>query len=150
MGGRGSGGRRVGAGAKPKTARQHALDGTVSRGVVLQHPSSAPPDVVERFDAPALLPLEAQAVWAELAPGAFEARTLIKSTAARFRQLCMAVVEERALAAKRDTGPDRGRMMAAVAIGMKDFGIAPLGKPMSAAEPAAAANPLDRFTKARA
>jgi hypothetical protein len=194
MGGRGSGGRRIGAGRKRKSALERAILGDAGhRGVVLQHPS-APTAVapVVTFDPPAelqgnpqelaalvadlaflkgaarpgdenpqiaelqarvdTLTLVGQAltVWHELAPHAFEARTLTPATTAAFTMLCRGVVKERALSASWNCGAaDHRGLMQRVATWMKDFGLAPLGKPMYAAE-APIANPLDRFTKTRA
>lgn len=194
MGGKGSGGRRIGSGRKRKSDLERAIGGNAGhRGVVLQHPSStavAPPTI---FDAPAelqsasqdlaavaedlaflkqargpgddnpqiaetqarvdMLTIAAQAlvVWHELAPQAFEARTLTPATTAAFVMLCRAVVKERALSSSSDCGgPNHRGLMHRVATWLKDFGLAPLGKPMLAAEPAPVANPLDRFTKGRA
>lgn len=194
MGGRGSGGKRVGAGRKRKTALDRAISGAAKpRGVVLQHPSATAVAPVVTFDPPAELqgtPAElanllsqlafvkqadgpgdpnpqiaelqgrvedlqiqarALAIWHELAPHAFTARTLTPATAAAFVMLCRAVVKERALSASYDCGgPNHRGLMQRVATWLKDFELAPFGKPMYAAEPAAAVNPLDRFTKARA
>jgi hypothetical protein len=93
----------------------------------------------------------ALAVWHELAPHAFDARTLTRATAAAFVMLCRGIVAERALSASPATasGPNHRGMMQRVATWMKDFNIAPFGKPLyEAAQPIA--NPLDRFTKTRA
>jgi len=96
------------------------------------------------------LQVDALAVWRELAPHAFAARTLTPGTAAAFMMLCRGVVQERTLSASAATasGPNHRGMMQRVATGMKDFNVAPFGKPMYEAEPAKA-NPLDRFTKTR-
>lgn len=77
----------------------------------------------------------ALAVWHELAPHASEAQTLTPGTAGAFAMLCRAVVHERALSAspsEADGANHRG-LMHRVATWMKDFGLAPLGKPMAAA-----------------
>jgi hypothetical protein len=199
MGGRGSGGRRIGAGRKKKSDLERAISGQAGpRGTVLQHPSAPAGQTavapVETFDAPAELqgssaelsnltsqlaflrqaegPGEpnpqiaelqlrvdtlqataaALAVWHELAPQAFEARTLTPATTAAFVMLCRGVVIERALSASPASaaGPNHRGMMHRVATWMKDFSLAPFGKPMFTAEAAAPANPLDRFTKTRA
>jgi hypothetical protein len=199
MGGRGSGGRRVGSGRKKLSDLERAVGGHAGKrgaAVVLQHPSASSTAVapIETFDPPAewvatpsqvtaikadlvflkqavgpgdpnpqiadlegrLEQLQAQAdalaVWRELAPHAFTARTLTPATAATFLMLCRAVVKERALSASsyKSGGPDHRGMMARVATLSKDFVVAPFGKPLYAAEPAAPANPLDRFTKTRA
>jgi hypothetical protein len=187
VGGRGSGGRRIGAGRKRKSALERAISGTVARrGVVLHHPSSTAVAPVEPFDPPATLTappqlsaltaalellqtacappsdikeaqakvdevralgLEALAVWHELAPSAFEARTLTPATSAAFTMLCRAVARERATEVP---DADHRGLMQRVATWLKDFGLAPLGKPMYVAQPEAPANPLDRFTKGRA
>lgn len=94
--------------------------------------------------------VDALAVWRELAPAAFAARTLTVATAAAFIMLCRGVVQERALSASPATasGPNHRGMMQRVGTWMKDFNLAPFGKPMYAAEQPVA-NPLDRFTKTR-
>jgi len=185
MGGRGSGGRRTGAGQKPRSRLERAISGAGPD----QATAVAP---VEIFDPPAELhgtPAElaalmadlhflqdgqgpgdpnpqiavlqtrvdeltarafALAVWHELAPHAFKARTLTPATTAAFVMLCRGVVAERALSASTATasGANHRGMMQRVATWMKDFNVAPFGKPMYEAEPATV-NPLDRFTKAR-
>lgn len=194
MGGRGSGGKRIGAGRKRLSDLERAVSGNAGKraaATVLQHPSSSTAVApIETFDPPAdwlaapkeLANLTSQlaflqqgqgpgdpnpqiaevqarideiqvlahalAVWRELAPHAFEARTLTPATTAAFLMLCRGVVKERELSASafRAGGPDHRGMMARVATWMKDFVVAPFGKPMYAAEPPVA-NPLDRFTK---
>jgi hypothetical protein len=191
MGGRGSGGKRIGAGRKKLSDLERAVSGNAGkRGIVLQHPSATAVAPIETFDPPAdwlaapkeLANLTSQlaflqqgqgpgdpnpqiaevqarvdelhartralTVWHELAPHAFEARTLTPATTAAFLMLCRGVVKERELSASpfRAGGPDHRGMMARVATWMKDFVVAPFGKPMYAAEQPAA-NPLDRFTK---
>ncbi len=184
MGGRGSGGRRIGSGRKLKSALERAISGVPgARGTILAHPSSTAVAPVERFEPPAYLTTppglaglrleltrrteacaegwqiaeaqarvdaltaigrEALAVWAELAPEAFEARTLTRATTAAFVMLCRAMAIERATDVP---DADHRGLMQRVATWLKDFGLAPLGKPLYAAEPAATVNPLDRFTK---
>ena len=91
-------------------------------------------------------------MWQELAPHAFEARTLTKATAAAFTMLCRAIVQERVLSASPSAigGSNHRGLMHRVSTWLKDFAIAPFGKPVYAAEPATKVNPLDRFTKGRA
>jgi hypothetical protein len=91
-------------------------------------------------------------VWRELAPHAFAARTLTPATCAAFVMLCRATVQERTLSASKRyaAGPNHRGLMQRVATWMKDFSVAPLGKPMYAAQPEQTTNPLDRFTKGRA
>lgn len=192
MGGRGSGGRRVGSGRKKTSDLERAISGTPGpRGIVLHHPSATAIAAVETFDPPAewqqaapqleavqadltflrsaagpgdpnpqiaelqtrvdalTALVEALAVWHELAPQAFAERTLTPATAAAFVMLCRGVVGERRLSASPSSafGPNHRGLMHRVATWMKDFAIAPLGKPLYAAQPEAPANPLDRFTK---
>lgn len=101
-------------------------------------------DAQARVAAMTSLCLEALTVWHELAPHAFEARTLTPATAAAFTMLCRAVARERAT--ELPDADHRG-LMHRVATWMKDFRIAPLGQPIFAAQPEKAVSPLDRFTK---
>jgi hypothetical protein len=196
MGGRGSGGGRIGAGRKRHSDLTRAISGTggTRGGTVLQHPSSTSVAPVVAFGPPEELQgdpeqlarlvadlaflkeapardgephpqiaelqarvdeLQAQAdalaAWHELAPQAFAARTLTPATSAAFAMLCRAVALERALSTSPATagGPNHRGMMQRVATWMKDFTVAPFGKPMYEAEQPKA-NPLDRFTKTRA
>jgi hypothetical protein len=199
LGGKGSGGRRIGAGRKRKSKVEQAVTGHPGhRGVVLQHPSAGSVPLVAPiavFDPPAdwqalapeiakliadlaflrgaavsgedenpqILELQlrleevqgrAQAliVWQEIAPHAFEARTLTPATAAAFVMLCRAIVHERKLSASPLAigGANHRGLMHRVSTWLKDFAIAPFGKPLYAEQPTAIANPLDRFTKGRA
>jgi len=157
MGGRGSGGRRVGSGRKGKLA------------MVVRHPSAAAIASLDTVDPPAdwqaapaqLLTLTSQlaflaavpgpdepnpqiaelearvqvlqetadalTVWHELAPHAVAQRTLIPATAAHFAMLCRAMVQERST--NVPDGDHRG-VMHRVSTWLKDFRLAPFGKPM--------------------
>lgn len=146
----GHGGRRTGAGRKPKTALERAIDGNAGRrGVVLQHPNSTAVAAVEVFDPPAGLTRAVLAVWHELAPHAFAARTLTPATTAAFAMLCRAIAKERVLSSSRLSagGSDHRGMMSRVSTGMKDFGLGPLGKPMYVAQPEQPVSKLDRYMK---
>jgi len=191
MGGRGSGGKRVGAGRKLKSALERAISGAAApRGVVVSHPNSTAVAPIETFDPPAelqgtpaeratltaelaflkqagrpddpnpqiaevearLAALDSQAqalaVWHELAPHAFAARTLTPATVALFVMLCRGVAKDRALwASVEANGPNHRGLMHRVATWLKDFAIAPFGKPLYAAERETTVNPVDRFTK---
>lgn len=84
----GWGGKRFGAGRKPKSAS------------VLQHPSVPPPnqepiqEPVEEFDAPDTLEMEARHVWLRQAPHAFKNGSLARSTSLSFERYCKLVVAE--------------------------------------------------------
>ena len=150
MGGTGSGGRRSGSGRKKQSALDRAISGDAGhRGVVLQHPSATAIAPVEIFDPPATLRGQPLKIWRELAPAAFDARTLTRATEVAFVILCRNVAVERRMAsAKRGVGNANHRgMIQRVDAELGKFCLSPFGKPMYAAQPAAAASPLDRFTK---
>jgi hypothetical protein len=130
MGGIGSGGRRVGSGQKGK------------RNNVVQHPSApAPPGPPsDTFDPPKTLRGQARAVWLELAPLAFEARTLTRATERSFVVLCRNVALEHKMATRnygRGNANHRG-MIQRVDAELAHFCLAPFGKPLSEAKPAPA------------
>jgi hypothetical protein len=153
MGGKGSGGRRLGSGRKQQSDLDRAISGDAGhRGVVLQHPSSTAIAPIEVFDPPKTLRGRPLQVWGELAPAAFEARTLTRATELAFVILCRNVALERRMAsAKHGAGGTNHRgMIQRVDAELTKFCLSPFGKPMHAAQPAAAASPLDRFTRKKA
>jgi TorA maturation chaperone TorD len=177
MGGRGSGGRRVGSGKKPKTLKVVAHPNARVAPARVKPPSEWTATAPQRAklaadlaflqqdpergkEHPQITELQARiddlqaradalAVWRELAPHALEAQTLTPGTAGAFAMLCRAVVQERALAA--DPGQagraDHRGLMHRVATWLKDFSLAPLGKPMAAA-PAATTPTLSKWAGA--
>lgn len=149
MGGIGSGGRRPGAGRKPKDAILRALDGgraSHSRkpATVLPHPSSdglEPPapklPQVDEADAPIEFDAEERAVWLELAPHAILARTLTPATSLGFRMLCRNVVMERNYSKsvlERGSANHRG-LIQRIDAELLRFNLAPCGKPIASVEP---------------
>lgn len=156
MGGRGSGGRRVGSGQKPRvlpyvkppagaaahvhppadwqdaTPRIAKLRSQLAFLKQAAGPGEENPQIAEIETEIATLQATTQAlaVWHELAPHACEARTLTKASAAAFAMLCRAVSQERAT---NVPDADHRGLMHRVATWLKDFGLAPLGKPMAAA-----------------
>ena len=165
MGGKGSGGVRSGAGRKPHSAKILNLHGGRSaKGVKrAQEAAEAVPVVV-----PETLEAEIAAVWADLAPHATTAGTLIPSMVPAFLRLCRAVVKharwEAQIATDGDTymkvtidgaGTEHTEVKAHPLIGksqtldnqirgwFKDFGINPFGKPLTA--PAKAEDPFEEF-----
>jgi hypothetical protein len=90
---------------------------------------------------------DALGVWHELAPHAIEAQTLTPATASAFAMLCRAVVLERGLSASPSTagGANHRGLMHRVATWKKDFCIAPLGKPILAAQPVAKTRPVSKW-----
>ena len=153
------GGKRVGAGRKPKTCRQEIVTGARSergRARVLEHPSVLPVMAnavsVDELDASELTPDEHR-VWVELAPLAVANRTLTPATALAFRLLCRNLVLERALAADNQTcggGNHRG-LIQRVDVELLSFSLAPCGKPIYEEAPKASPmSALDRFRKVTA
>lgn len=129
-----SGGHRPGSGEKP-----HAF---TSKG-----PRTLPP--AEHFDPPSFLTPEEIKVWSDLAPYAFEARTLTRQTAMAFADLCKSrvlcdelendrgkFVGETWVEGKRG-GADHRSMIQRVQSQMKDFALSPFGKPVIAEAPKA-------------
>jgi hypothetical protein len=150
VGGKGSGGRRTGSGRKGQSDLERAIGGDAGhRGTLLHHPSSTAVEPVEIFDPPKSLRGKARAVWHELAPLAFEARTLTRATEVAFVILCRYVALERAMAGRKygAGGANHRGMIQRVDAELTKFCLSPFGKPLYAARQAAAANPLDRFTK---
>lgn len=107
MGGKGSGGRRIGSGRKLKDAAARALDGGAThrkKGRVLTHPSvpatlpaAAPPVPInlDEADAPNDLSADERRVWLELTPLAMRLGTFKPEYAIAFKLLCRNVVLER-------------------------------------------------------
>jgi hypothetical protein len=151
------GGARPGAGRKRKSDADVELDGNAGhRAKVFAHPSTPPPAPAplmkcDAEDAPDDLNLEEKLVWAELAPYAFQARTLTPATGMAFKVLCRNIVIEKEL---RMGLQDRGRAAHQGIIGkiegaLQRFQLAPVGKAMATESEAAAkpANPLEKYLK---
>lgn len=147
------GGKRVGAGRKPKPAHLRMVDGgaghrPVLTGVPTTNPSTATAQI-EEFDAPDDLAADARAVWLKLAPLAFKRKTLTRATAYGFELLCRNIVLERRFAdSVTEAGGSAHRgMIQRVDAELARFDLAPFGKPIYDAEeqPAAPANPLSKF-----
>jgi len=146
-----SGGRRVGAGRKPRTRLEQVITGTLrGPGRVLPGPGAGDAPMVapiDRFEAPADLSDLERAIWLDLAPHAFAARTLTRATAFAFRLLCQNVALERGFAARADEcgrASHRG-LIQRVDAELAAFNLRPFGKPIFEAAPAQPANPLDKF-----
>lgn len=144
---------RIGVGRKPKSAATILLHGSkdrLGRGAVGPTPHVEPPKD---------LPGEQLAIWQELAPFALEARTLAKSTARAFRDVCETIVLKRAIVAQleRDgltyqkvsvdgAGVEHMELkahplltqlrgvMQRTEVGLTRFGLAPMGKPLAIAQ----------------
>ena len=149
------GGKRAGAGRKPKSERDRFLDGNAGhRPKVVAHPSSVPTDPapapIDEFDAPNDLTTDERNVWLQLAPHAFAARTLTKGTELAFKMLCRNVLLEKEM---RASVLDRGRsahqgLIAKVDAELLRFSLSPCGKPMAeAAKREAPKNPLEKYLR---
>src|SRR5262245_48917970 len=102
------GGQRPGSGRKPKSDVLQASEGdTGHRSNAFVKPAeSTELSPVETFAAPRSLSADERRIWRELAPHAFEARTLTRATLRAFMMLCQNVVLENEL---RANGKERGR-----------------------------------------
>lgn len=128
------GGKRIGAGRKPK----HGL-GLSAR--VIAHPSV--PAVVpttnavgpiEEFDAPDDLLKDERDVWLKQAPHAFRNRTLTRATAMAFERYCKVAVLERNEAKSSGVGGTNHRgLLKQIQSYELQFLLAPAGKPMAEA-----------------
>lgn len=146
------GGRRPGAGRKPKSAAERALDGNAGhRGRVLTHPTAStyvpppPPPVLDEADAPNDLSFDERTVWLELAPHAIANGTLTDATALSFRILCRNIVLERAFASSvNDKGSANHRgMLQRVDAELLRFNLSPCGKPVAEPLSKPAADPRE-------
>ena len=146
------GGRRAGAGRKPKSDLEKAITGNPGhRSNVVQHPSATAVAPIETFEPSKRLPETAKAIWQELAPHAFAARTLTRATQAAFEMLCRNMVLELKFSgsALGAGGADHRGMIQRVNAALKDFGLSPLGKavltPASKDESEKGGSPLQRL-----
>lgn len=125
---------------------------------VLAHPSvPATPEkavlpTVSEEDAPNELSVEERQVWMKLAPLAMVNGTLTDASALAFTEVCKTVVMVRQLdkAPLQQGTANHSTWKKLLDAQLLNFGLRPIGKPMSgsvAAAPVAPANPLDRFIK---
>ncbi len=103
MGGKGSGGARVGAGRKSKTDAERWLSGNAGkRGIPVRQAPEGAGKAVELIPVPPDLPADQAEVWNALAPHACGERTLLPATVQAFRDLCEAIVMKRRLLAEME------------------------------------------------
>lgn len=88
------GGRRVGAGRKPKIVKGYRVVAPVPPAVAAV-PTTNGASPIEEFDAPDDLTKDEREVWLKQAPHAFKSRTLTRATALAFERYCKVVVLER-------------------------------------------------------
>lgn len=151
------GGARVGAGRPRKDAAAKWLGGNAGKRKATDAPRSQPTPLLP---APADVPAAQAAVWAQLAPHACQARTLVAGTAQAFADLCEAIVLKRMMLAEiladgltgtkvtlqmDETGgglqsvekkahallSQYRAMVQRVDVGMKSFRLSPMGKELA-------------------
>jgi len=122
------GGRRVGAGRKPKPR------GGNEPARILAHPSVPTTNQlspIEEFDAPDDLMADERAVWLKQASHAFKNRTLTRATALAFERYCKVVVLERNEAKSSGVGGANHRgLLKQINAYELQFMLIPAGKPM--------------------
>lgn len=144
------GGARLGSGRKPIAAWERDITGNPGhRGRMLPGPGGGEAVVVAPlavFGPSEDLASEERAVWQQLAPHAFKARTLTRATELAFQLLCRNIVLERLYASSvADKGGANHRgLIQRVDAELAAFSLRPFGKPIFEAEPVTA-HPLDRF-----
>ena len=139
------GGRRIGAGRKPKPRTINVIQARV-----LTHPSSmAPPTTsapieVEEFDAPDDLAMDERNIWLKQAPHAFKKGTLTRASALSFERYCKIVVLERNEAKSSAMGgPNHRGLLRQINAYELQFMLTPAGKPLLDADAPAAQQDAD-------
>ena len=124
------GGRRIGAGRKPKNSTARVLPHP-SVPAILTPPATNGLPPVEEFDAPNDLTAEERAIWLKQAPHAFANRTLTRASALSFERYCKVVVLERNEAKSSGVGGanHRGLLKQVNAFELQ-FMLTPAGKAM--------------------
>jgi hypothetical protein len=121
------GGRRPGAGRKPKLKLVAAI--TSAQASVPS--TNYPPEPVEEFDAPDDLAVEERAVWLKQAPHAFRNGMLTRVSAMAFERYCKVVVLERNEARSSGVGGSNHRgLLKQINQYELQFGLIPNGRPM--------------------
>lgn len=135
MGGKGSGGLRVGAGRKSKQGPLKILQGSATRRD--RTAPSAKPVQFDHFDAPDDLSTDERLVWLRLAPHAFAAGTLAPAMEYQFVMLCRNIVLERQIALDPDQrgGANHRGIIQRIDAELARFCLAPMGKPIAVATP---------------
>lgn len=154
MGGKGSGGRRRGAGRPRKSDAERFITGNAGkRGArVLEHPSATVPPatplpVVDESEAPDELNVDERNVWVRLAPHALQNGTLTPATQLAFALLCKNIVRERRYGESvTECGSSNHRgLIARVEAGLDAFQLRPTGKGSMAPVQEKPVSKLSRF-----
>lgn len=126
------GGRRIGAGRKPKPKVGFDLARVLRHPSMASVPTTNPQSPIEEFDAPDALTAEERAVWLKQAPHAFAQRTLTRATALAFERYCTIVVQERNEAKSSGVGGSNHRgLLKQINAYELQFMLCPSGKPMA-------------------
>ena len=142
MGGKGSGGARVGSGPARQVGSTRWRQEQRRRREAAGADAPLVPDAPLVVDKPAGLSAAEVAVWDRLAPHALAAKTLTPATAEAFAFGCYMVVLERELRATRPGGPDHRMLLIRVEAFNARFRLAPMGKEMPQVE-----EPKDDFAE---
>lgn len=123
------GGRRIGAGRKPKQFKDGAR--VLAHPSVPNLPTTNGPIEVEEFDAPDDLGHDERAVWLKQATHAFKSGTLTRATALSFERYCRIVVLERNEAKSSGVGGSNHRgLLRQINSYELQFMLTPAGKPV--------------------
>lgn len=146
------GGRRPGAGRKPKPSHMRIVQGSRSRAEQKAEvpAESAANEQVEVLAVPDWLKEpDAIALWNELAPLALDRRTLTAATRRSLASLCEKHCIAAKLAAVELGGTAHARMLKQINAEMLQFNLTPCGKPLFEAvtEPAKKVSGLSRFRR---
>jgi hypothetical protein len=145
------GGRRVGAGRKPKLvmvggALQRAATTPTAAAQPMRPPTTNIPSPIEEFDAPDSLTADERRVWMGQAPHAFRMRTLTRTTAFAFERYCRLVVREVGEAQGSGlNGPNHRGLLREIRAYEQQFMLTPCGKPMPEAVPEPQQDDDDQF-----
>lgn len=151
----GHGGRRVGAGRKPKDRKGIVLgmDGARREAASELPPAISAAERASLLDPPADLTDAEKKHWSRLAPLAIARDTLVPATEAGFRELCARMAQVEAFDAKivmvgRDTldalpfQKERRSWAKELNTSLKDFKLTAFGKPETSGKPKPAQNPF--------
>lgn len=153
----GRGGRRPGAGRKPKHLGQ--LADVVNHpsvpvlGASVQPPMTNGECGVDEFNAPNDLLADERAIWLKQAPHAYANQTLTTATAMAFERYCKLTALERRIAQTSDVGKaDHRGLLRQINDLELQFRLSPNGKPVADASrrPEQPESKLSRFRKASA
>jgi hypothetical protein len=140
------GGRREGAGRKPKRPSDKQLGVRPVTTRTVAPPSTNGVSPIEEFDAPDDLTADERAVWLKQAPHAFKNGTLTRGTALSFERYCKVVVLERNEAKSSGMGGANHRgLLKQINSYELQFMLTPCGKPLVAASAPAAVEDEDEM-----